>query len=553
MKIIPSILFLSALPAFAQTLPPGFVDRLVGAVPQPTAIAFFEDGRALVTSQGGTVRLLRDGAILPAPVLTLTAICTNSERGLLGVAIDPDQERVYLFYTYRGPGRDCTNRTSTTPVNRVSSFLYRNGAIDPATELVLIDDIPSFNSNHNGGDVQIGKDGWLYVSVGDNGCDPANPSLCNGQNPASRNPQGTLGKILRVPRTGGPYQIYAMGLRNPFRIAMDPNSSNTRFFINDVGQERWEEIDEAIQGGDYGWNVREGPCPNGAANNCSPDSRYIEPLWAYTHESGCSSISAGAFVPNGYWNPEYDGVYLFGDFVCGRFFQTGARGAFTEFARGFGSFSLIHATFYRGDLYYTTYANGGQVRRIVANVAANAASFVRGTVAANGIATIFGTGLAGATEVEIGGLRAAPFFTTDSQANFVVPNAPSGRQTFTVRRGAETVASGPLTVERVSPGLFSAGQALVLRGDGSRETLDLFAPLPVRDADVYLVLYGSGFRNATGVTTNIGDLLYAGPQMQYDGLDQINIRLPRTLAPGSLVLRLGADGRAANVLTLTVR
>jgi|GEM_PF-5836590 len=553
MKIIRFFLLLSACSAFSQTLPPGFVDRPVGAVPLPTAIAFFNDGRALVTSQSGTVRLLRDGAFVPTPVLTLTAICSNSERGLLGVAIDPDQERVYLFYTYRGPGRTCTNRTSTTPVNRVSSFLFRNGVIDPATEQVLIDDIPSFNSNHNGGDVQLGKDGWLYVSVGDNGCDPANPTLCNGENPASRNPQGTLGKILRVQRTGGPYQIYAMGLRNPFRIAMDPNAATTRFFINDVGQHHWEEIDEAVQGGDYGWNVREGPCLNGQVNNCAPDSRFVEPLWAYSHESGCSSISAGAFVPHGYWNPEYDGVYLFGDFVCGRFFQTGARGAFSEFGRGFGSFSLIHAAFYRGDLYYTTYANGGQVRRIVANVAANAASFVRGTVAAGGIATIFGTGLAGATEVEIGGRRVVPFFSTDTQTNFVVPAVASGRQTFVVRSGAQPVASGPLTVEPVSPGAFSAGQALVVRPDGSRETLDLFAPLPARDADVYLVLYGTGFRNAAAVTTNVGELLYAGPQTQYDGLDQINIRLPRTTAPGSLLLRLGADGKAANVLTLTIR
>src|SRR6185503_15043327 len=117
-------------------------------------------------------------------------------------------------------------------------------------------------------------------------------------------------------------ETFAWGLRNPFRIAFDPNDLGSRFFINDVGQNVWEEIDAGTAGADYGWNLREGFCANGSTTNCGPPAAGLtNPLFAYNHADGCASITGGAFVPRGAWPAEYDGVYLFSDFVCGTIFR----------------------------------------------------------------------------------------------------------------------------------------------------------------------------------------------------------------------------------------
>jgi PKD repeat protein len=208
-----------------------------------------------------------------------------------------------------------------------------------------------------------------------------------------------LGKILRITRDGGipssnPFvgansvrcnvtgralpgqtcrETFATGLRNPFRMAFDPNATGTRFFINDVGQNAWEEIDLGQAGADYGWNVREGFCANGSTTNCgTPPAGMTNPIHAYAHSTGCSSITGAAFVPNGSWPSAYDNSYLFGDYVCGRIFVLTRQvdGSFTRttFASGLGASSAVAMTFgpYGTSvaLYYTTYANGGQVRRI---------------------------------------------------------------------------------------------------------------------------------------------------------------------------------------------
>src|SRR5207253_1197619 len=102
-------------------------------------------------------------------------ICSNSERGLLGVAVDPqfadvNHHYIYLYYTYKKPGSTCPTGSATDPVNRVSRFtLGSNNLVDPASEMILIDNIPSINGNHNAGDLKFGKDGYLYISVGDSG------------------------------------------------------------------------------------------------------------------------------------------------------------------------------------------------------------------------------------------------------------------------------------------------------------------------------------------------------------------------------------------------
>ena len=141
-----------------------------------------------------------------------------------------------------------------------------------------------------------------------------------------------------------------------------------------MGQGTWEEIDLGVAGADYGWNVREGHCANGSTTNCgAPPAGMTNPIFDYGRADGCRSITGGAFVPNGVWPAAYEGKYLFADFVCGKIFRLDPNGGggFTrvDFATGLGGNSAVNLRFGPHDgtqaLYYTTYAAGGQVRRIV--------------------------------------------------------------------------------------------------------------------------------------------------------------------------------------------
>jgi glucose/arabinose dehydrogenase len=333
-------------------------------------------------------------------------VCSNSERGLLGVAMDPDfrdagHKYVYLYYTFNKFG-SCATTGSSEPVNRVSRFTMTGNTVDPGSEQVLLNNIPSPGGYHNGGDLKFGKDELLYVSIGDGGCDYAGDSGCGGPNDASRDRNVVLGKVLRIRRDGSipvsnPYagansgrcnlkghtangnnckETFVRGFRNPFRMAFDPDAAGTSFRINDVGEDRWEEIDRARAGADYGWNFCEG-----SQHNPSRDSKvdctgqtFTGPIHQYSHDSGCESITGGAFVPDGFWPASYDRAYLFGDYVCNRIFKLTPRagGGFERelFAGGLGRSGPIamdfgpYGTADRA-LYYTTFASDGEVRRIV--------------------------------------------------------------------------------------------------------------------------------------------------------------------------------------------
>ncbi|MBA2736960.1 MAG: PQQ-dependent sugar dehydrogenase, partial [Pyrinomonadaceae bacterium] len=413
----------------AATLPPDFEDALVAAVASPTALAFTPDGRLLITTQQGQVHVYQNGALLGSPAVNLNSrLCTNSERGLLGVAVDPNfaaNRYVYFYYTFNNTG---------TCVNRVARFvLENNNTIALTSETVLIDNIHSPAGNHNGGDIHFGKDNLLYISVGDGGCDYAGNSGCAGANDAARDRHVMLGKILRITRDGGipasnPFQgagsgrcntagsttpgnwcqeIFATGLRNPFRISFDSNAAGTRFFINDVGQNAWEEIDEGIAGADYGWNQCEGNHDNpdrSGSQNCAA-APLTPPVFDYPHGSCAvgsvagNSITGGAFVPNGVWSSAYDNSYLFGEYVCGKIFKLTPNGsggyAASEFVTGLGGSSAVAMIFgpYQSTkaLYYTTYAGGGQVRRIR----------FTGTMNRNPVAEIFANPTAGAAPLDV--------------------------------------------------------------------------------------------------------------------------------------------------------
>jgi glucose/arabinose dehydrogenase/PKD repeat protein len=411
-----------ALAAAARAaVPAGFADSLFVPVAAPTDLAFTPDGRALVTSQGGTLSVFDSaGTLLGSQSLPAAQICSNSERGLLGVAVDPNHglnRYVYLFYTHRKPGGDCSTASPIAPLtaaNRVSRFeLPVSNVLDLASEVVLIDEMPSPGGNHNAGDLAFGKDGYLYVSIGDGGCGYAGGG-CAGANPASRDETVLSGKILRVavnpdgttsiPATNpfrGPesercalsghtvtpgklrcQETFAWGLRNPFRLAMDPDAAGTRFFIDDVGQNTREEIDLGQAGADYGWNCKEGTLVTGACGAMPPG--VVDPVFDYgrgplpgTTASGCAAITGGAFVPNGIWPAGYDGAYLFADFVCGWIVRLTGAGPLvaSDFATSLGGASATSLQFgpfgVTQALYYTSYAAGGQVRRIASVLPGN--------------------------------------------------------------------------------------------------------------------------------------------------------------------------------------
>jgi glucose/arabinose dehydrogenase len=381
-------------------VPSGFTDTQITPLASPEGLAFTPDGRLLVTTQTGFVRVISNGTLLPTPALDLRAkLCNDNEGGIPGVAVDPNfasNRFVYLYYTFKKSGVCEYGGTPNSPVNRVSRFvLSASNTIDPLSEVVLLDNMPSPEAGHIGGDLQFGKDGFLYVSIGDGQCDYLKNSGCFAANDASRDQNVLLGKVARITRDGAippgnPFtgadsgrcntagrttaakcqETYAWGFRNPFRMGFDPNAAGTRFYINDVGEQTWEEIDLGQAGADYGWNVREGFCKLASKTDCGPPpAGMTNPIYAYGRSAGCTAVTGAAFVPNGFWPASYDGSYLFGDFVCGKIFQLvpSGGGGFTasEFA-SLGAQTMVAMTFGPSStgrsLYYTSYA--GEVRRI---------------------------------------------------------------------------------------------------------------------------------------------------------------------------------------------
>jgi glucose/arabinose dehydrogenase/PKD repeat protein len=329
--------------------PAGFQNtRFALAQGYPTSLAFLPDGRMLQTSLFGDVYLFEaNGTVHPSPVLSLP-VCADREQGLAGIAVSPDfqtDQHVFLYYTARRNGA-CGTTLANGAINRLSRFVMdpASGTIDASSEQVLIDNIPAHHGYHNGGGLRFGKDGLLYLSIGDGGCHYLIGD-CAPTNFVAQELNSLQGKVVRITPSGGvpdsnPYlgagtarcaqtgyvgaglkcqEIFAYGLRNPFRMGFDDSGPTTRFFINDVGGDYWEEVNPGAKGANYGWPHREGPCVIGSYTNCpAPPPGTTDPVHAYEHTGGCSSITGGAFVPPGIWPTQYNGGYLFGDFVCAK-------------------------------------------------------------------------------------------------------------------------------------------------------------------------------------------------------------------------------------------
>jgi glucose/arabinose dehydrogenase len=319
------ILLTAAGLTFAATVPTGFTDSLVvSGLDNPTAMALAPDGRIFVCQQGGALRVIKNGVLLTTPFLTVT-VDSSGERGLLGVAFDPNFASNQLVYVYY---------TATTPTihNRISSFIASGDVAMSGSEQIIIDlnDL-STATNHNGGAIHFGLDNKLYVAVGDN---------ANGANAQSFTTR--LGKILRISSDGSiptdnPFfnqvsgdnrAIWTLGLRNPFTFSFQ--STTGRMFINDVGENTTEEIDDGIAGSNYGWPSCEGFCN-------PPNPNFRDPIYTYANDAQTCAITGGAF-----YNPQtvqfpstYVGNYFFADF-CGGWIQAlnPATSSVTGFATG---------------------------------------------------------------------------------------------------------------------------------------------------------------------------------------------------------------------------
>ncbi len=344
----------------AATLPTGFSEtRIATGLSGPTSITLAPDGRIFVCEEGGRVRVIKNGALLPTPFITLTTN-VSGERGVLGFEFDPNfatNRFVYIYYT------------ATTPAvhNRVSRFTASStnpDVVQSGTELVLMD-LPNVDDriNHNGGDLHFGPDGKLYIAVGDN--QQAN----NAQSLTSR-----LGKILRIESNGGipadnPFltqttganrAIWARGLRNPFRFAFQPGTG--RLHINDVSDVHREEINLGGAGRNYGHPVCQGgPCTEPGMTG--PIHSY-----AVSRPTVCA-ITGGVFYnpQSANFGSEWVGRYFFADFCAGwiKWINPASPGTSTTFATGVSGCVDLEVD-PSGALYYLA-RNNGSVFRVTRN------------------------------------------------------------------------------------------------------------------------------------------------------------------------------------------
>lgn len=277
-----------------------------------------DPAKIVVLEQQGVIRLIQRGMTSPQPILDIRdRVGSNgSEQGLLGIAFHPEYAKNRYFYV------NYTDLNGNTVIARFT--VAQNGeTADPQSEKKILQVSQPF-ANHNGGGLAFGPDGYLYIGLGDGGSqgDPQN----NAQNLNS-----LLGKLLRIDvnqpegyaipadnpfaRGGGNPEIWAYGLRNPWRFSFDARSGD--LYIADVGQDLWEEVDflpaGAAGGANFGWNLMEGNHPY--RNQIDLPSNLIYPITEYDHNSGCSII--GGFVYRGQSLPAWQGIYLFGDYCRG--------------------------------------------------------------------------------------------------------------------------------------------------------------------------------------------------------------------------------------------
>ncbi len=358
-----------ALPSPAVTPVPPWttvrLEKVATGFTQPTYLTHAGDGsgRLFVVEKPGRVWIVENGTRRPEPFLDIRdrVRARESERGLLSIAFHPDYEHNGRFFV------DYTDRDGNTVVSEftVSSDPYQ---ADPNSERVLLY-IKQPAANHNGGQLQFGPDGYLYIGMGDGG--RAGDPWGNAQNLGV-----LLGKLLRIDVDAGePYgippdnpfvssregrpEIWAYGLRNPWRFSFDRASGD--LYIADVGQNKWEEVDVAWApdpgGQNYGWDIMEGFHCFEPAEGCDPTG-LTPPVLEYGHDLGCSIT--GGYVYRGQKYRDLQGTYFFSDYCTGRLWGMRPLDGGWQWAE-FLATGLNVSTFgedEEGEIYVLDYARG---------------------------------------------------------------------------------------------------------------------------------------------------------------------------------------------------
>ncbi len=349
--------------ALAQRLVP-----VADGLKQPVAIANAGDSRLFVVQQGGQIRIVKDGALLKDPFLDVSDHTkSGGERGLLGLAFPPDYAASGRFYAYyTGPkGESTLSRFTVTPGNPDRA--------DPTSEEILLTQEQPY-SNHNGGQLAFGPDGYLYLGLGDGGSggDPHG----NGQNLGV-----LLGKLLRLDVSGAkgytapssnPFvttpgarpEIWAYGLRNPWRFSFDRQTGD--LYIADVGQDAYEEVDfqPADSGGgeNYGWKIMEAThCYE--ASSCDQAGLTL-PILEYPHGPQWGTSISGGYLYRGDGVPALVGRYVFADFTSGRVWSASQETGWEStplFETGFNVSTFGEDS--AGELYIADY-NAGLIYRV---------------------------------------------------------------------------------------------------------------------------------------------------------------------------------------------
>jgi len=579
----------------------------------PLYVTGARDGsnRLFIVEQPGIIKVMQPGATAPAPTpfLNVTSkVLAGGERGLLGLAFHPQYTtngRFFVNYTRRPDGATV-----------VSEFKVSAGDPNVAeTEEKIIITIAQPFANHNGGWIEFGPDGFLYIGMGDGGSanDPGN---------RAQNIEELLGKMLRIDvNTDGtvPYtspatnpffgptpgrdEIYATGLRNPFRCSFDRATGS--LYAGDVGQNIIEEIDIVTLGGNYGWRVFEGTRCTGLGPAPCTASNYVAPLVEYDHFTNGRCSVTGGYVYRGTRNSLPVGGYVFGDFCSGEIFlwNGGSMSLLLDTNLQIASFGEDEA----GEIYVV--GLGGAIHRIASSSSSvatpvSAASYRGSQLAPESIAAGFGqnfatstqnaaenqplpTTLAGASvrvTDSMGTARLAPlFFVSPTQVNFQIPQGAAlgpGAIAFTNTNGANS--RGDVDIVSVAPGLFTvnangsglaAALALRVKAGNSQvfepivrlDSQNQFVPIPIdlgpTTDQVFLVAFGTGFRflsSLSAVSATIGgtpaQVSFAGAQPGLVGLDQANILLPRSLiGRGEVDVVLTVDGQTANTVSVSVK
>ena len=354
------------------------LEQIASGLPAPVSIAHTRDTRLFVVLQGGQIVIWDGTRILPTPFLDIRSLVSaGGERGLLGMAFHPLYSSNGFFYI------NYTDRNGDTVIARYTRSAANANLADPNSAKVLLQVDQPF-SNHNGGQLDFGPDGFLYIGLGDGG---------SGNDPDNRaqNRADLLGKILRIDVDhGDPYaippgnpflttfisraEVWAYGLRNPWRFSFDRVTGD--LYIADVGQAQREEINfqpASSEGGEnYGWRVMEGTlCYIPPSDNCNAGRQFVEPIIEYGRAGGACSVTGG-YVYRGTRYPKLNGIYLYGDYCNGMIWgvrQT-APGEFRPALQL--DTTLLISTFgedIHGEVYVADHRNGGIYRIVDADQA----------------------------------------------------------------------------------------------------------------------------------------------------------------------------------------